>query len=492
MEIRAKSAEQAFHLILNNIKKEGIETSPRGLKIKEILNCCITIENPRDRIISCPERKINMAYAFGELCWYLSGRNDLEMMKYYSKFMEKGTDDGKTLNSAYGYRIFKGQHPLIPFNQWENVKRILREDSDSRQAIIHLHTPNNEKTNDEVCTLSLQFLIRDNKLNMITTMRSNDIFLGFTYDVFAFTMLQEILANELGVELGTYYHNVGSMHIYKNKFYILDKHTETNLSPMEPFKYCLEDFAGIIEIEEKYRTNVQELESKRISQMRKFELIESMKIGVYEHYRRNDILYNFAMSAFILKACKMLNIKMIQNEILNLMREKNENYADVLQYLGTFDKEGRKKIICGIDGAGKTTLANAIEKITNYQVQHYCKPSSYFNFYDNYLLNLESDINIIFDRFFISEILYGRLFKRKDRLSNNEVENLFNIAKKKNVEFIFIVATTEEELQVVYDRTKKEDESLKEYLKFLNDEYFNLAETLDERGFNVKIRSIQK
>ena len=35
-------------------------------------------------------------------------------------------------------------------------------------------------------------------------------------------------------------------------------------------------------------------------------------------------------------------------------------------------------------------------------------------------------------------------------------------------------------------------ESLKEYLNFLNDEYFNLAETLDERGFNVKIRSIQK
>ena len=44
-----------------------------------------------------------------------------------------------------------------------------------------------------------KFLIRDNKLNMITTMRSNDIYLGFTYDVFIFTLMQEILANELGM-----------------------------------------------------------------------------------------------------------------------------------------------------------------------------------------------------------------------------------------------------------------------------------------------------
>ena len=41
------------------------------------------------------------------------------MMQYYSESFVNNSDDGKTLNSAYGYRIFNGEHPLINFNQWE-------------------------------------------------------------------------------------------------------------------------------------------------------------------------------------------------------------------------------------------------------------------------------------------------------------------------------------------------------------------------------------
>jgi thymidylate synthase len=45
-------------------------------------------------------------------------------------------------------------------------------------------------------------------------MRSNDAFIGLPHDVFCFTMLQEMVARILGVELGQYRHFVGSMHLY--------------------------------------------------------------------------------------------------------------------------------------------------------------------------------------------------------------------------------------------------------------------------------------
>jgi len=45
-------------------------------------------------------------------------------------------------------------------------------------------------------------------------MRSNDAFLGLPHDFFCFTMLQEIMARTLSVELGTYKHAVGSLHLY--------------------------------------------------------------------------------------------------------------------------------------------------------------------------------------------------------------------------------------------------------------------------------------
>jgi thymidylate synthase len=70
------------------------------------------------------------------------------------------------------------------------------------------------------CTISLQYLIRDDKLYAITTMRSNDAYLGFRNDLYCFTELQKKMAKELNVELGWYQHQVGSLHLYHDK---LDK-----------------------------------------------------------------------------------------------------------------------------------------------------------------------------------------------------------------------------------------------------------------------------
>lgn len=46
-------------------------------------------------------------------------------------------------------------------------------------------------------------------------MRSNDAYRGFPHDVFCFTMLQEIVARSLHLEIGQYRHFAGSMHIYE-------------------------------------------------------------------------------------------------------------------------------------------------------------------------------------------------------------------------------------------------------------------------------------
>lgn len=203
---------------MKQIRDHGEFSFPRGLEIKEVLAYSACLENPRQRYIFNPERKMSIFYAIGEEMWYLSGDNSVDFISYYSKVWRNMSDDGKTLNSAYGHRIFSGEHPLIPFNQFFEVKNKLRKDPDSRQAIINLHTPTNKLTKDSVCTLTLQFLIRNNKLNMIANMRSNDGVFGTTFDIYAFTIFQEMLALELGVELGKYYHSAGSFHIYKKHY----------------------------------------------------------------------------------------------------------------------------------------------------------------------------------------------------------------------------------------------------------------------------------
>jgi thymidylate synthase len=75
-----------------------------------------------------------------------------------------------------------------------------------------------ERVKDAPCACTLQFFIRDDRLHLITYMRSNDVVWGLPYDVFLFTMLQELLSRELSRPLGTYTHIVGSLHLYDHHF----------------------------------------------------------------------------------------------------------------------------------------------------------------------------------------------------------------------------------------------------------------------------------
>jgi thymidylate synthase len=97
---------------------------------------------------------------------------------------------------------------------------MLKRDPDSRRAIIHIRTPYDSEHArlDVPCTLALQFFIRDGSLHLHVSMRSSDVILGITNDVPAFTLLQELMALQLGVDLGEYVHCSNSMHIYSRDF----------------------------------------------------------------------------------------------------------------------------------------------------------------------------------------------------------------------------------------------------------------------------------
>ena len=206
--------------------------SPRGLEVKEKLGMCFKINNPRARIPFVSGRKFSISYMIAELLWYLSGNNSTEWISYYSSFWKKISDDGNTANSAYGARIFKPNSVIanFRFSQWDYVKEELQNDADSRRAVIHIRVPDDsiDAKLDVPCTLALQFFIRDHKLHMVTHMRSSDLILGLAYDVPAFTFFQELLAYELGVELGTYIHFSNSLHIYRKHYEMVENFLQTD------------------------------------------------------------------------------------------------------------------------------------------------------------------------------------------------------------------------------------------------------------------------
>ncbi len=203
------------------------EASPRGMAVREKLACKFTITNPLDRLPYVPARKFSATYVIAELLWYLSADDKTDWIANYSSFWNNISDDGETANSAYGARIFK-PHPRIAggtFSQWDYIKEELSKDPDSRRAVVHIRSPwDSVKAKLDVpCTLSLQFFIRDEKLHLVAHMRSSDLILGIAYDVPAFTLMQELMAKELGVGLGNYTHVSNSLHIYERHFEMVEE-----------------------------------------------------------------------------------------------------------------------------------------------------------------------------------------------------------------------------------------------------------------------------
>lgn len=428
--IVAENADQVFLQTLKLLHDHGDESSPRGLKIRELVNFSFKLTNPRKRMITLPMRRMSLPYAFGEWLWYLTGSNDMETMAYYGSNMKNFSDDGVTLNSAYGYRIF-GKHKMTPFDQWQFVVDKLREDKDSRQAIIHLHTPNNQPTKDEVCTLTLQFMIRNEKLDMIVNMRSNDLVWGLTYDLFNFTMIQELIANELDVEVGNYYHNAGSMHIYENYFHLfnnLNMYDELIFSTQWEEEFRLDgltryspEWNAVVEVEEMARQGYLSTEE--------FQHISNI-------YKK---LAKFPSLQYMIKTFDMYNIKKhypseLENEVTSECVYESVLDLMLVNYFMGGNKIPDVILVDGPDGSGKSTYIDSI-KTDDVGIIHLDKPTPTFNKKIYYML-AQSTFNVIFDRTHISELVYSKHFGRKPLLNYNEqrvLESLLNAVRAKFV-----------------------------------------------------------
>jgi thymidylate synthase len=206
---------------LSLLLSAGQSTTPRRLPTREVLGVAFCLSNARKRCVTIPARRWSLPLAIGEFCWHASASTSVEALAFYSKRWREFADDQATIRgSCYGRAVFEKGNDGV--SQWQHVVELLRIDPDSRRALILLASPAsvaNKLAKDVACATAIQFVVRNRSLSAIVSMRSNDVLWGLPYDVFFFTMLQELLAVTLGLDLGTYYHSVGSLHLY-------DRHLE--------------------------------------------------------------------------------------------------------------------------------------------------------------------------------------------------------------------------------------------------------------------------
>ena len=125
---------------------------------------------------------------------------------------QRMSDNQGNVNSNYVWQWKRN-------DQIGEVINILKNYRETRQATISIYDgkEHDKFTYDTPCTYAIQFTIVENRLNMCVTMRSNDLWYGFCNDQYQFSKLQEMIAKEVYMEMGTYYHFAHNIHIYNDK-----------------------------------------------------------------------------------------------------------------------------------------------------------------------------------------------------------------------------------------------------------------------------------
>jgi thymidylate synthase len=207
----ADSLDDLLFKVYKQILARGTAIKPSKGHARETSSVLLKLSAPRARLSRSEARGIVFS-CLGELLWILAGSNRLDFIQHYIPKYDDFSDDKETIFGAYGPRLFGS----TPNDQVHRVIQLLKDKRDSRQAVLQLfdRTDTLEPHKDVPCTCTLQFLVRDSRLHMLTSMRSNDAWLGLPHDIFTFTMIQELVARSVGIELGEYKHVVGSLHLY--------------------------------------------------------------------------------------------------------------------------------------------------------------------------------------------------------------------------------------------------------------------------------------
>ena len=189
---------------------------------------------------------VNEDYVQRELQWYNSQSLNVNDIPGGPPAIWKQVADADGLiNSNYGWCIFSEANGY----QFKHVTEELAKNPDSRRALMIYTRPtmwkdyNHNGRSDFMCTNDVQYILRDNQINAIVQMRSNDAWAGYRND---YAWQKWVLEQVVGTvnmmakkqyETGTIYWNVGSLHVYDRQFYLVDHYIQSGETSISKDEY---------------------------------------------------------------------------------------------------------------------------------------------------------------------------------------------------------------------------------------------------------------
>ncbi|MGA9115748.1 MAG: thymidylate synthase [Bacteroidota bacterium] len=172
-------------------------------------------------------KRVNFGAMLHEVLWYLSGEDHIRNLRRHTKIWDPWADAEGRLDSAYGryWRRFPsaridpvtGAWEVTEVDQIARVLGILKTDPSSRRMVVTAWEPGNALASRlPPCHYTFVFNVQEDRLNCHLTQRSGDIAIGVPFNLAAYALLTQMLAQEAGFAPGLFSHILVDAHIYVN------------------------------------------------------------------------------------------------------------------------------------------------------------------------------------------------------------------------------------------------------------------------------------
>jgi len=209
VELILGGLQDSYVRLVRHVRDNGVPVKCRDQMTFEITAASLIFPDVTMPLLPIGvNRGINLKLAAVEALQLIAGESCPELVTAAAPEFTRVLVDASDLDhAAYGPRTQAQLNEIIT---------MLKHDPTSRQAVAMIWRRDDLTFDgDKPCTIFLQFLIRNEKLELHTHMRSNDVWLGVPYDVFAFTQLQQSVARALHRQVGQYVHHATSLHLYE-------------------------------------------------------------------------------------------------------------------------------------------------------------------------------------------------------------------------------------------------------------------------------------
>jgi thymidylate synthase len=197
---------------------EDAKQPSRAGETLELLHVGLQVDDPRQRWVISRRPQVNPAFAIADALWILAGSNDADVMNYWFPNLPKFAGHGPTYAGAYGHRLRKH----FGVDQVKRACDALSAVPESRQVVLQFWDVLSDlplsdgapRSADVPCNVISMLKVRDGRLEWTQVLRSNDLFRGLPNNFVQFTLLQEVMAGWLGLDVGPYHQWSDSLHIY--------------------------------------------------------------------------------------------------------------------------------------------------------------------------------------------------------------------------------------------------------------------------------------